>query len=453
MMKTGMESAHSASRNDAAELRQAGELGAQGLVAALLRDRPGHQHQRGGEHQAGDDAADEQPPDRDVGDVAVDDQPDRGRDQRRDDRRARGDDGGEGGAVVRLHHLRAEDLREHRRVGRRRGGEAAEQGGEHGAHLRQRAGEVAGQRVGQGEQAPGDAGLVHDRAGEHEEGNRQQRIGVGGAHHLLHEDVERHAAVDQEERERRDRDRERDRRLQREQHQHQDAGDPVSPHWFRGRRRWSRGRAAAPAGSAAPSGRSRRRPAVQPGQRQRAGPGSVDQASIAKRVPNQAMKAQKPSTSAWLSPLTPTCSGGRQALHHHVDRGMQPVLEAGRGAEEHDPGEREGRDLARPGRRLRRDVARDHAPGDGEHHRREGDAGDDLLELVADPSPGRLSAARGRRGARARRAGLLAQGGHHRVVQPGRPLREGAVHAGGRLLECGVSTSTKVTPAALNLAT
>ena len=222
----------------AAELGHAGELGAQRLVAAPPGDDPGDDHQRGGEQQAGHDAADEQAPDRDVGDVAVDDQADRGRDQRRDDRRARGDDGGEGRAVVRLHHLRAEDLREHRRVGRGRGGQAAEQGGEHGAHLRQRAGHVADQRVGQGQQPPGDAGLVHDRAGEHEERDRQQRIGVGGAHHLLHEDVERHLAVDQEERQRADGDRERDRRLEREQHQHQDAGDPVSPHWFPGRRRW-----------------------------------------------------------------------------------------------------------------------------------------------------------------------------------------------------------------------
>ena len=51
-------------------------------------------------------------------------------------------------------------------------------------------------------------------------------------------------------------------------------------------------------------------------------------------------------------------------------------------AEEHQPGEGQSREFARPGRGLRGDVAGDHAPADRQHDHREGDAGDDFLELV-----------------------------------------------------------------------
>ena len=75
---------------------------------------------------------------------------------------------------------------------------------------------------------PRDAGRVHDGAGQHEERHGQQRVRVGRRDHLLHEDVERDLAVDEEEGQRADRDREGDRHVEREQHAHQDRREPSS---------------------------------------------------------------------------------------------------------------------------------------------------------------------------------------------------------------------------------
>jgi hypothetical protein len=189
------------------DFREADEALPHRQVAALACDDVGDGHQCSGQHQSRHHASDEQPPDRDVGKVTVDDQPDRRRNERCDDRRARRDHRGEGRAVVRLHHLRAEYLGQHRCIGvedavRPPSSVAST------VHICASAPVICPTIAsGQGEQMPRDAGLVHDRAGEHEERQRKQGVGIGGGHHLLDEDVERHLAVDQKERQGADGDR------------------------------------------------------------------------------------------------------------------------------------------------------------------------------------------------------------------------------------------------------
>ena len=211
----------------AAELARADAALARRPVAAALGDEVHRDHQRGREQEAGHDAADEEPADRDVGEVAVDDEADAGRDDRRDHGGAGGDRRREAGRVAALDHLRAEHLGLHRGVGVRRGGEAAHQRRQQHVGLAEAADPVADQRVGEVEQAPGDAGVVHDRAGADEERHREQRERVGDLHELLHEDAQRQAFAEDEERQRGDGDGERDRHVDREQHEHQQRGQEL----------------------------------------------------------------------------------------------------------------------------------------------------------------------------------------------------------------------------------
>ncbi len=178
----------------AAELRTAHEALPAGQVATPAGDEGRGDHQRPAEHDARDDAADEEAADRDVGQEAVDDEADAGRDDGRDDGCRRGDGGDEGRRVTALHHLGTEHLRLHRRIGIGGGREPAHQGRQDDVRLGQPAHPMADQRVGQHHEAAGDAGIVHDGAGEDEEGHRQEGIGVGGAHQLLDIDADRRCA-------------------------------------------------------------------------------------------------------------------------------------------------------------------------------------------------------------------------------------------------------------------
>ena len=175
-------------------------LGAVGdHVAAPLRDRVSRDHQHHHHQQAGDDACHEQPADRDVADIAVEDQADRGRNGRRD-QRADGDGGGRIALAVALgDHRRAQDARLHGRVRDGRAGHAAHQGGEQDRDLRQAARDPADRHHRDLQQAVGDAALVHEMAGEHEERHGEQRETLAHRGDLLHADGQRHGAIDDEE--------------------------------------------------------------------------------------------------------------------------------------------------------------------------------------------------------------------------------------------------------------
>ena len=126
--------------------------------------------------------------------IAVEDQPDRGRNGR-GDQRADGDRRGRKAlAVALLDHRRAEDARLHRRVRNGRAGYAAHQGGEQDRDLRQAARHPADRDHRNLQQAVGDAALVHQMAGEHEERHGEQRKALAHRGDLLHADRHRHAA-------------------------------------------------------------------------------------------------------------------------------------------------------------------------------------------------------------------------------------------------------------------
>ncbi len=68
--------------------------------------------------------------------------------------------------------------------------------------MRQPAPPVADQRLGEDQEPSGDAGMVHDRADEDEEGHGQQREAVGGGDQPLDVDAHGRAAALEEEGER-----------------------------------------------------------------------------------------------------------------------------------------------------------------------------------------------------------------------------------------------------------
>ena len=143
-------------------------------------DHQGHPHQ-----DAGNDAGQEELADRDVGNHAEDDHPDRRRDHRRDHAAGGNQRGRARDVVVGPAHHRNQQRTDGRRVGRRAAGDGRHQYRGEDGHVAQAAPQVAhpGQR--EVDDALGDAPGVHQLAGQQEEGNRQQREAVGALDHLL----------------------------------------------------------------------------------------------------------------------------------------------------------------------------------------------------------------------------------------------------------------------------
>ena len=105
------------------------------------------QHQADADHQAGQDAGQEQPGDRDIADRAVDDRHDARRHQIGDGRGGGDQRGDEGRRVAFLRHRASHRPAQHRDVGRRRARHAGKEHAEHGGDLREPAADMADQRL------------------------------------------------------------------------------------------------------------------------------------------------------------------------------------------------------------------------------------------------------------------------------------------------------------------
>ena len=168
-------------------------------------------HQREADQDAGDDAAEEQPADRDLRDRAIDDH----RHARRDDRAhrpgGRDQGGGEARLVAGLLHRRDDDRSDRRRVGGRRAGDAGHHHAADDRGVREPGAEMADQRAREIDELPADAARRHDRAGKDEVGHRQQREGVELREHFLREQRHHHVAQHRHADEADQRDRQQDR--------------------------------------------------------------------------------------------------------------------------------------------------------------------------------------------------------------------------------------------------
>ena len=130
-------------------------------------------------------------------------------------------------------HGRPEDAGLHRGVRHRGPGDPAHERAQHDARVREPSRHPSGEGGGEGEQAPGDPGRVHQMPGEHEEGHREQREALGRRDDALRADGDGEVRVGEEEGEARDPDREAERHPEEEEHE-EDGGDedhagPSSP--------------------------------------------------------------------------------------------------------------------------------------------------------------------------------------------------------------------------------
>ena len=188
------------------------------------RDVEAQDHQRQAEHQARDDAGDEQVRDRDraAGRERIDHRVVRGRDQQRLQRARDGDVHGEQPRIAGLDHLRDHHRADRRGVGDRRARDAAEHRRGEDVHQREAAADEADEHLGEVDEARRHAAFGHDAAGEDEERDRQQREIVHAVGGLEHDGFERQ--VDPQRREdRREAERIGDRHA--EQAQHAEAAD------------------------------------------------------------------------------------------------------------------------------------------------------------------------------------------------------------------------------------
>ena len=183
MMIAGVSSAGSAAMKVTPEHPPAERLVAAHVVAA--RAVIDVSHHEDGHHGAGNDAAEEQRADRDVPHHAVDDERQRRRDDR-PERRGRGGDADRefGRVAVILHRL---DL-DRAETGRIRDRGARHAGEDHRADdvdVREPAAHPARERDREIVDAVGDAGRVHQIAGQDEERHREQRETVDAARHAV----------------------------------------------------------------------------------------------------------------------------------------------------------------------------------------------------------------------------------------------------------------------------
>ena len=145
------------------------------------------QHQQDRAYQRRHDARDQELNDRDAGDGAVDDQRDRRREDRPERRRSTCDRSGEGRIEAALLHGVDLDAAKPANIGERGPRHAGENEAAEDVYLRQSTGNAADQRVGEAEDAVGDAGQVHQIADEDEQRDRHQREGIEGVGDALGE--------------------------------------------------------------------------------------------------------------------------------------------------------------------------------------------------------------------------------------------------------------------------
>ena len=201
-----------------------------GRIAVITRDEEGRRHQPGRHQETGNDAAEQQPPDRDFRDEAEQHEPDARRNGR-GDHRAEGDDAGaEPLGVTALLHRAAKQARFHRGIGDGRAGNAAHERTEDDGDLRQPARQPAGQKPRKFEQPLRDAGRIHQIAGEDEERHGQQRKRLRGVVHALHGDGRRHVIADQEDRDGRERECERYGYVDEQKEEEEQDGDQRQHH-------------------------------------------------------------------------------------------------------------------------------------------------------------------------------------------------------------------------------
>ena len=183
---------HSASTRDLAGLAQRHRLALR--VAAPIREEQAQAHDAGAEEQARQHAGEEERRHRDraAGGERIENGVVRRRDQHRLHRAADRDVGGEDLRVALLDHLRDQHRADRRGVGDRRAGDAAEERRGDDVDERQAAAHRADEDPRQVDEANRHAALGHDRAGEDEERDREQREAVDAARDLDHHRLERH---------------------------------------------------------------------------------------------------------------------------------------------------------------------------------------------------------------------------------------------------------------------
>ena len=164
--------------------------GAPVVLVRVVRDREHHQHRH---HEAGHDAGQEQRADRRIRDHAVDDERQRWRDDRPQRRRGRGDADRELLRVAVVAHRLDLDRAEPRGVRDRRAGQPREDDAADDVHMAQAAFHPADEPEREVIDAVGDAGRVHQVAGEDEERHGQQREAVDAADHPVHDRHRRRA--------------------------------------------------------------------------------------------------------------------------------------------------------------------------------------------------------------------------------------------------------------------
>ena len=198
----------------------AGEL-LTGAVAAHPRTDVDIDHQGDSDEEAGNDAGQEQLPDRRSRGHRVDDHDD----ARRDDRTKQGGRArqcrGEFPRIAAPLHLRDHDAADRGDLRKRRAGiERQQRVGDDGG-MAQTAVHMPNQRIGEVDEALGDAAAVHQFARQDEEGDGHQREGVHPVDHAAGNDDPRRGIADDECAEhRRDADRKYDRHTEEHQQQH-----------------------------------------------------------------------------------------------------------------------------------------------------------------------------------------------------------------------------------------
>ena len=171
------------------------DVAAPAVLVRVVGDREHHQDR----HQhAGQDAGEEERADRDVGHHPVDHERQARRDDRPERRRGRGHADRELGRVAVLLHRLDLDRAEARGVGDRGAAHAGEDHRADHVDVAEPALQPAHQRQGEVVDAVGDAGVVHQVAGEDEERHRQQREAVDAADHAVDHHERRQVAADQD---------------------------------------------------------------------------------------------------------------------------------------------------------------------------------------------------------------------------------------------------------------
>ena len=194
-------------------------------MVELAVDETGN-HQRKTDHDAGYHAGQEQRGDRHAaGDMGVDNHADRRRDDRTHRRGRQHDSGGESAAVSVLYHPRNHHAADRGDFGDRGAGHAAEEHRGDDDDLRQAAGEPSDQHFGHAHQPYCNTAAGHQRTGEYEKNDREQRECVQRSQHALDDGGVVHAGQQQCCHQRGDADRKRDRHADRHQRDENQAKD------------------------------------------------------------------------------------------------------------------------------------------------------------------------------------------------------------------------------------